>query len=158
MRPIALAVFVWLLSTLTASAEITPRPGWVVMPTGYSYQQLVKRVIAAAGEVKLGVVTRASATVGAKKVLDKVIPGNMVIGLYHPRYAVRMLDASIAAGIEAPIRVYVTENADHTATLSYKIPSYVFAPYFDEGGDKLKTLAGELDGVFETLAAKAAAN
>ena len=70
MRPIALAVLVYVLSTLAASSEIAPRPGWVVMPTGYSYQQLIKRVIAAAGEVKLGVVTRASATVGARKVLD----------------------------------------------------------------------------------------
>jgi uncharacterized protein (DUF302 family) len=157
MRAIALAFFVCLLAILPASAEIAQRPGWMVIPTGYSYQQLVQRVIAAAGDVKLGVVTRASATAGAKKVLDKVIPGNTVIGLYHPRFAVRMLDASIAAGIEAPIRVYVTENADHTATLSYKTPSFVFAPYFDEGGDKLKALAGELDGVFKTLATKATA-
>jgi uncharacterized protein (DUF302 family) len=46
-----------------------------------------------------------------------------------------VLGASVAAGIEAPIRIYVTENQDGTATLSYKKPSAVFAPYADEGGD-----------------------
>ena len=158
MRPIALAFLVCLLATLPASAEIAQRPGWVVMPTKLGYAQLVEHVVAAAGEVKLGVVTRASATVGAKKALGKDISGNTVIGLYHPRFAVPMLEASIAAGIEAPIRVYVTENADGTATLSYKTPSSVFAPYFDEGGDKLKGLAMELDGLFQSLAVKATAN
>jgi len=68
-----------------------------------------------------------------------------------------MLEASIAAGIEAPIRVYITENSDGTATLSYKTPSFVFAPYMKEGGDKLKNLAADLDKLFASLAAEATA-
>jgi uncharacterized protein (DUF302 family) len=143
---------------LPASAEIAPREGWVVTPTGHDYASLVKRVDEAAAANKIGVVTRASATKGAKEVLDKTIPGNMVIGLYHPRFAVRMLEASVAAGIEAPIRLYVTENADGTATVSYRTPSAVFAPYMAEGGEALKALAGELDAVFATVVAQAAAN
>ena len=63
-----------------------------------------------------------------------------------------MLEASIAAGIEAPIRLYLTENADGTATLSYKTPTFVFAPYMNEGGDALKELAGELDAIFAAIA------
>ena len=104
----------------------------------------------------MGIVSRASATVGAKKVLDKTIPGNMVVGIYHPRFAVPMLEASIPAGIEAPIRVYITENTDGTATLSYKLPSAVFAPY-EDGGDNLKALAAELDGVFNAIVEQASA-
>ena len=100
--------------------------------------------------------TRASATLGAKNVLKQDIPGNMVIGVYHPRFAVRMLEASVPAGIEAPIRLYVTENADGTATLSYKTPSAVFAPYTD-GGDALRAMARELDAIFAKIAAEAAA-
>jgi len=60
----------------------------------------------------MGLVNRASATLDAKRVLDLSIPGNMVIGVYHPRFAVRMLKASVRAGIEAPTRFYITENAD----------------------------------------------
>ena len=62
----------------------------------------------------------------------------MVVGLYHPRFAVRMLEASFAAGIEASIRVYITEHSDGSATLSYKKPSTVFPPYMKEVGEKLK--------------------
>jgi len=139
-----------------ANADVMAPDGWVVMKTPHKYADLIKRVMAAAKANKIGVVTKASATVGAKKVLKKDIPGNMVVGLYHPRFAVRMLDASIAAGIEAPIRVYLTENKDGTADLSYKTPSAVFAPYMKEGGDKLKALADELDALFDKLTKGAA--
>ena len=145
-----------LLIATSALAEIAERPGWKVHPTAQSYPDLIKSLDAAAKANKMGLVTRASATVGAKKVLDETIPGNMVVGVYHPRFAVPMLEASVQAGIEAPIRFYLTENADGTATLSYKTPSAVFAPYFDDGGDKLKALAAELDEVFAAIAAQAA--
>jgi uncharacterized protein (DUF302 family) len=153
-----IAVIFVLITTHAALAGMQQRLGWVVIPTSHDYATLAKRVKTAAAKQKLGVVSQASATAGAKKVLNKTIPGNTVIGLYHPRFAVPMLEASIAAGIEAPIRIYVTENADKTATLSYKKPSHVFSPYMDEGGAKLKTLATELDLVFDTLATEAAAN
>ena len=104
----------------------------------------------------MGLVTRASATLGAKKMLKKTIPGNMVVGVYRPDFAVRMLEASVPAGIEAPIRLYITENDDGTATLSYKMPSAVFAPY-EDGGAKLRELAAELDAIFDKIARQAAA-
>ena len=140
-----------------AIADVVEDDGWVVLLTSHSYQALITRVDQAAKDNKIAVVTRASATVGAKKALNKTIRGNMVVGLYHPRFAVRMLDASISAGIEAPIRMYLTENEDGTATLSYKTPSFVFAPYMDEGGTEMKALAEELDALFASLAEQAAA-
>lgn len=151
-----LFVLVLAIAGAPASADGFVREGWIVKETGHSYADLIKRVDAAAKANKIGIVTRASATVGAKRVLNKKIPGNMVIGLYHPRFAVRMLDASVAAGIEAPIRMYVTEAPGGKATLSYKMPSKVFAPYMDEGGDALKSLAAELDDLFLKIATEAA--
>ena len=138
------------------AGSISDRPGWSVVATSHDYKTLTGRVTAAAKRHKIGIVARASATVGAQKVLGKKIPGNMVIGLYHPRFAVRMLEASVPAGIEAPIRLYITENDDGTATLSYKTPSAVFAPYKD-GGAKLRDLAAELDEIFARIAREAAA-
>ena len=55
----------------------------------------------------------------------------------------------IPAGIEAPIRFYITENADKTATLTYRTPSSLFAPY---GSADLDTMARELDGIFAAIA------
>ncbi len=128
--------------------------GWSVTDTGHSYKALVDRLGKAVKANKMGLVTRASATLGAKS-LGKTIPGNMVVGVYRPDFAVRMLAASVPAGIEAPIRFYITENGDGTATLSYKKPSAVFAPYAD-GGAALRELAAELDTLFAKIAREAA--
>ena len=144
-----------LLAAAPARADMMETAGWKVMKTQQGYAGLVARLEQAIAGNKMGLVTRASATVGAKQMLNKEIPGNTVIGVYRPDFAVRMLEASTAAGIEAPIRFYVTENADGTADLSYKTPSFVFAPYAD-GGEALKTLAAELDVIFAKIAADAA--
>ncbi|NNE21987.1 MAG: DUF302 domain-containing protein [Rhizobiales bacterium] len=142
--------------TTPASAEIAARPGWVITPTTHKYLDLTQLVANAAKRHKISVVAVASATVGVELALQEKIPGNMVIGLYHPRFAKRTLAASIPAGIEAPIRIYITENADGTATISYKKPSFVFAPYMEEGGAALKELATELDALFDSLVKDAA--
>ncbi len=103
----------------------------------------------------IAVVTTASASDGAAA-QGVEIPGNRVFGLFRNDYARRMLEASVASGIEAPIRLYVTEDADGAVTLSWRPPSLVWAPYMAEGGDALRELAAELDGVFEAVAADAA--
>ncbi len=153
--PAIILAAVLALSAAPALAEIAAAPGWAVNKTPHAYKDLIARVDAAVKANKMGLVTRASATLGAAS-LGKTIPGNMVIGVYRPDFAIRMLEASVAAGIEAPIRLYVTENSDGTATLSYKTPSAVFAPYAD-GGQALTALAGELDAIFAKIVAEAAA-
>ena len=120
-----------------------------VMPTKYGFAALVKRLDAAIARHKMFAVTRASASKGAAGRGLK-IRGNMVVGVYRNDFALRMLEASVPAGIEAPIRFYITENADGTANLAYRKPSVVFAPY--RGGAKLKALAGELDTIFAGIA------
>lgn len=139
------------------SDSIAPRKGWQVVPTEKPYQTLVDDLKAAIKAEKMLLVTQASASAGAKG-RGLTIPGNRVMGVYRNDYAIRMLEASVAAGIEAPIRFYVTENSDGTATLSWKTPGFVFAPYMDEGGDALAELAAELDGVFQTIAENAVAS
>ncbi|MFW5678624.1 MAG: DUF302 domain-containing protein [Pseudomonadota bacterium] len=138
------AVFLSLLVIAPAQA-LQPLPGWEIRETPHDYPTLVTRVEAAIEASPLALVTRASATVGARAI-GREIPGNMVIGVFAPPFAVRMLEASVQAGIEAPLRLYVTENEDGTATLSWRTASHVFAPY-DDGGSALDELAVELDGL-----------
>lgn len=145
-----------LFTLFAAPAQaLEPRDGWVVLQSSKSFSDLVKSVSAAVETSEIRIVSQASASAGAK-MQGITIPGNRVFGLYRNDYARRMLDASLAAGIEAPIRLYATENADGTSTLAYKTPSHVFTPYFDEGGDALRALAAELDAVFEGVARAAA--
>lgn len=140
---------------LPAQAQ-EPREGWVIHETGKSFDDLVQAVRDAVSNAPIAIVTQASASDEAR-MQGHTIPGNRVFGLYRNDYARRMLAASVAAGIEAPIRLYVTEAADGTATLSYKMPSHVFAPYAEEGGAALRELAEELDKVFDGVARAAIA-
>lgn len=140
--------------TAVLAGPLTDRNGWVVMPTAKPYAQLIDDLKAAVKANKMGVVTQAGPTKAAAN-RGITIPGNRVIGVFNNKFAVRTLAISTAAMIEAPIRFYVTENADETATLSYKTPTLVFAPYMDEGGEDLAKVASELDDIFATIAGTA---
>ena len=64
-----------------------------------------------------------------------------------------MLKASVPAGIEAPIRFYITEDpASGKATLTYRTPSGVFGPY--KNTDRV-AMAKELDVIFAKIVADA---
>jgi uncharacterized protein (DUF302 family) len=139
-----------LLFSLPALAE--GLPGSTTLSSAKSFDALVTSLDAAVKAEGFFVVTRASASIGASR-RGVRIPGNMVIGVYRNDFAVRMLDASVASGIEAPLRFYVTENADGTASLTYRLPSAVFAPY--AGGDALQQMAAELDAHWARIAAAA---
>ena len=128
-----------------------PVSGYHVLATPHGFAALVKRLNAAIKSNGMFAVTRASASAGASS-RGITIPGNLIIGVYRNDFAVRMLEASIPAGIEAPLIFYVTENADGTASLSYRAPSATFAPY---GSAALDEMAGELDTLFAKIAAAA---
>lgn len=157
MTRVLLSLLVGLVFSAPVLADsLSGRQGWEVLATAKSYSELVEDLKAAITAEDMGLITQASASDGAKG-RGLSIPGNRVIGVYRNDYAVRMLEASVAAGIEAPVRFYVTENDDGTATLSWKTPGFVFAPYMPEGGQALADLAGELDVVFRRIADKAVA-
>jgi uncharacterized protein (DUF302 family) len=139
---------------LSQPAPLKAGNGWIVTASPHKFPDLVARLEAAVKDNKMGIVNAASASEGAKA-QGFTIAGNRVVGVYRNDFARRMLAASIPAGIEAPIRFYVTENADGTATLSYRTPSTVFAPYFEGAGADLKAIAGELDPIFAKIAADA---
>ena len=151
MLRLTLAACMCALSTMSAFAgTVQSREGWKVFDTTLTFTTLVQKLEVAVKSNKMAIVTTASASEGAKA-QGFSIAGNRVVGVYRNDFARRMLESSIAAGIEAPIRFYVTENADGTATLSYKTPTAVFSPYFAEAGN-LRALAQELDAIFETIA------
>ena len=141
----------WGSPLMALEAGDFPTPGYHVIDTAHGFGALVKRLNAAITGNGMFAVTRASASAGAAG-RGLAIPGNMIIGVYRNDFALRMLEASIPAGIEAPLIFYVTENADGTASLSYRAPSATFAPY---GSAALDEMAGELDTLFAKIAADA---
>ncbi|NMG16099.1 DUF302 domain-containing protein [Aromatoleum bremense] len=141
---IVLAALASLLAPLAGAA---PTNGLRTIATSHSFPALQERLERAVEKHGLAVVAAASASRGAAARGVK-IPGNSVVMVFRNDYAVRMLEASVPAGIEAPLRYYVTENADGTATLSWRTPTSVFGPY---GSERLDALARELDPIFEAI-------
>ena len=152
MRSFLLPFFMILaLAASPASSEVAEREGWAVFATQKPFDELVLAVKDATKANGMGVVTEAGPTEAAAG-RGITIPGNRVIGVFNNEFAVEILNLSTAAMIEAPIRIYVTENEDGTAMLSYKAPSFVFAPYVPEAGADLSGLAAELDVRFAAIA------
>ncbi|MDI1343238.1 MAG: DUF302 domain-containing protein [Pseudolabrys sp.] len=150
LRVLIAAMATFMTLSAATAGSVAPRNGWVVVNTAQSFSELSNRLETAVKTEKMGLVTSASASEGAKAA-GITIPGNRVVGVFRNDFARRMLSASVAAGIEAPIRIYVTENPDGTSTLSYKKPSFAFGPYYGEGKDDLKGLAEELDVIFSKI-------
>ncbi len=124
-----------------------PFPGTHTVVSAYGFDALATRLEKAIEANKMGLVAQASASRGAAARGVK-IPGNLVLMVFRNDYAVRMLAASVPAGVEAPLRLYVTEDANGKASVTWRAPSAVFAPY---GSAELNAMARELDPVFEKI-------
>jgi uncharacterized protein (DUF302 family) len=153
MRAFLLALALVLAAT-ASTAELAPREGWVVLPTRKDHATLLADLAQAVKDNGMGVVTQAGPTATARS-RGITIPENRVVGVFNNEFAVRILSLSTAAMIEAPIRFYLTENADGTAMLSYKTPSLVFSPYLSEVGPALEEIASALDLRFDAIARQA---
>lgn len=144
----ALAVSAALFFAHAALAQSPqPLPGVRTLPSRHGFDQTVSRLEQAIKDNGMGLVAQASASRAAAARGVK-IPGNAVLMVFRNDFAVRMLKASIPAGIEAPLRLYVTENAEGTTSLSYRAPSAVFAPY---AIPDLDALAKELDPIVDKI-------
>ena len=154
-RLILASVFLLAFTPTVAFAQTAPAlPGTHTVASSYGFDALAARLEKAIESNKMGLVAQASASRGAAARGVK-IRGNLVLMVFRNDYAVRMLAASVPAGIEAPLRIYVTEDADGKASVTWRTPSAVFAPY---GGAELNALARELDPVFEKIVRDAAGN
>ncbi|MDA0260875.1 MAG: DUF302 domain-containing protein [Proteobacteria bacterium] len=138
-------------STPADAASSDPVAEQIAISTSYRFDDLWQRVQQAVKDNNMGIVGQASASRGAAS-RGITIPGNAVVGVYRNDFAVRMLQADVPAGIEAPLRLYITENKDGTATLRYRKPSAVFKAYENQ---TLNEMARELDAIFDKIVRQA---
>lgn len=135
---------------LTAAVAISPalaQDGRVTATSQAPFQKVAEALEKAVADQKMAVVCHANAQRGAAG-RGLTIKGNQVLMVFRNDFAVRLLAAEPQAGFEAPIRIYVYENADGTATVSYVPPSGVFAPYKHP---EVKAVAAELDPIFRAI-------
>ena len=133
----AIALSSALLAGSANAGDGDPYADMIVQATPHDFDTLWTRVEEAVLDQEMRLLGSASAGRGVE------IPGDGVIDVFRNDFAVRMLAESIAAGFEAPIRFYLTENPDGTTILYSRPPRAVFAPYDNP----------KLDDVFSTIAA-----
>lgn len=142
-----------LLPALHAQAgDVAAERPIVTVPSHHDFAASVSRLedaIKANGMILVG---EASASAAAAN-RGVTIPGDAVLLVFRNDFAVRMLRASQAAGIEAPIPLHVYETPAGGTTIAYRRPTTIFGPYRDKA---LESLADELDLVFDRIVAQAA--
>ena len=111
------------------------------------FQDVVTTLQKSVESHKMVLVCEADAQKGAASRGVK-IGGNRVLLVFRNDFAVRLLEADPSAGFEAPLRIYVYENADGTATISYRAPSAVFAPYRHP---EVRAVAAALDPILKAI-------
>jgi uncharacterized protein (DUF302 family) len=104
----------------------------------------------AIADQKMGLVCHTNAQQGAATRGVK-IPGNHVFLVFRNDFAVRLINAEPRAAYEAPIRIYLYENHDGTATLSYAKPSALLRPYAHL---EVAKVGAEMDPILERIASK----
>jgi uncharacterized protein (DUF302 family) len=111
------------------------------------FQDVVTNLQKAVETHKMVLVCEADAQKGAAARGVK-IRGNRVLMVFRNDFAVRLLEADPSAGFEAPLRIYVHENADGTTTISYRTPSAAFAPY---PHPEIRAVATALDPIVKAI-------
>lgn len=149
----AVPVLIIVLVTLIFPVPGVAQDGKITLASKAPFSRVAEALEKAITDQKMGLVCRANAQQGAAARGVK-IPGNQVFEVFRNDFAVRILRANPEAGFEAPIRIYLYENSDGTATLSYIKPSAVFKGY---AGSEVAKVAAELDPIFERIAALALA-
>ena len=151
MRLVIISLFIVLTALPVRAENPTPYSGTRIVDTGQPFDAFIKKLTTVIKANRMGIVGNACATCGAKTI-GVTIPGNRVMMIFNPHFAVRMLKSSEASGIEAPLRLYITERPDGNARLTYRLPSHVFGAYKVPALDEM---AKEQDVIFARIVSQA---
>ena len=129
-RSLSVLVIATVVSVIMAPrlAPLAAQDGRVTVTSHAPFGRVAEALERAVADEKMALVCHANAQRGAAA-RGVAIKGNQVVMVFRNDFAVRLLAADPASGFEAPLRIYLYENADGTATVSYVPPAVVFAPY-----------------------------
>ncbi len=147
------AVRILAVSALLATwASLPPgRPaaedGRITTTSRVPFAQVAEALQRAIADQQMALVCHANAQRGAAA-RGVTIKGNQVMMVFRNDFAVRLLAGDPKAGFEAPIRIYLYENPDGTATVAYVPPTVIFARY---PHPEVQAVARELDPMFKAI-------
>lgn len=136
-----------LIASPVMAQAILPFSGSRTVHSNIEFAETIGRLEKSIVDNKILLLSKASASVGAAGAGIK-IPGNAVLFVFRNDFARRLLAVNVAAGFEAPLRIYVTEGSDGKASVSWRLPSELFSVY---GSPEVASVAAELDAVLERI-------
>jgi len=144
---VAVTVIAW----VSAAPTVLAQEGRVTARSRAPFARVAEALEQAITDQKMALVCHADAQKGAAA-RGVAIKGNQVLLVFRNDFAVRLIAADPAAAFEAPMRIYLYENPDGTATVSYVPPSVALAPFRHPG---VRTVAAELDPIFKAIVGQA---
>lgn len=145
-------VFGFELAGAAQAENPTPHSGTLTIRPGVPFSKYIPALRGSIEQNNMVLIGMACASCGARS-LGITIPGNRVFMFFNRYFAMRLLKVSTAAGIEAPVRLYVTEvGPDGEAEVTYRKPSHILQEYNNPG---LRTVGLHLDQAIEKILADA---
>jgi len=81
--------------------------------------------------------------------IGKTVPGDQILEVFRPDFAIRVWSACKPAGHDIPLRIHVYEDGD-TTKVACRMPTEVFESY---SSPELMAVGEELDGIFSEILA-----
>jgi len=81
--------------------------------------------------------------------IGKTVPGDQILEIFRPDFAIRVWSACKPAGHDIPLRIHVYEDGDSTK-VACRMPTEVFEAY---SSPELMAVGEELDGIFSDILA-----
>jgi uncharacterized protein (DUF302 family) len=144
---VALGLIAW----ASVASMVFAQEGRVTARSRAPFAKVTEALEQAITDHKMALVCHADAQKGAAA-RGVAIKGNQVLMVFRNDLAVRLIAADPEAAFEAPMRIYIYENPDGTATVSYVPPSVVLARYKHP---TVRAVATELDPIFKAIVDRA---
>ena len=79
--------------------------------------------------------------------MGKTVPGDQILEIFRPDFAIRVWEACKPAGHDIPLRIHVYEE-DGVTHIACRMPTEVFEPY---SSPALMEVGAELDDIFANI-------
>ena len=114
--------------------------------TSLSVDDAIEKLKSGVEAQNMRVVSHINGQANAAKI-GKTVPGDQILEIFRPDFAIRVWEACKPAGHDIPLRIHVYEEAGVT-TVACRMPTEVFEPF---SSPELMAVGTELDEIFNGI-------
>jgi len=111
-----------------------------------SVDDAIEKLKAGVEAQNMRVVAHINGQANAAKI-GKTVPGDQILEIFRPDFAIRVWTACKPAGHDIPLRIHVYEEAGETK-VACRMPTEVFEPF---ASPELMEVGAELDDIFNAI-------